>query len=159
MQCYLQWNINTQSILACYLYPLLIKILRQLRKALFLECQNWLSYLYTFLLSYGKSKSEHWRSNASHGYFLHILHPCQLLNQCASFSQCSLMLLQRWCEQLKQLLEFCLNFSNNPSRNRKFAWSTIVILLFTSWVIPKPVNQMSSLLDGSTLLNTIAQNV
>lgn len=128
-------------------------------KYVFLELENWLSHIYTLLLSYRKSKSEHLHSNASPHYFLHILHLCQLLNQCASFSQRRLMLLLKWCEQLKQLLEFCLNFSNNPSRNRKFAWSTIVILLFTSWVIPKSVNQMFSLLDGSTLLTTIAQNV
>lgn len=128
-------------------------------KYVFLELQNWLSHIYTLLLSSRKSKSEHLHSNASLQYFLHILHPCQLLNQCASFSQRRLMLLLKWCEQLKQLLEFCLNFSNNPSRNRKLAWSTIVILLFASWVIPKSVNQMFCLLDGSTLLTTIAQNV
>lgn len=124
----------------------------------FLDCQNWLSYIYTLLLSYRKSKLDHLHSNATHQYFLHTLHSCQLLNQCASFSQHSLMQLQKWCEQLKQRLDFCRNFSNNPSRNRKFAWSTIVIL-FTCWVIPMPVNQMSSLLDGSTLLTIIAKNV
>lgn len=125
----------------------------------FLECQNQLPCISTSLLSYRKSKSDHLPSSVSHQYFLHILNPCQLIIQCASFSQGSLMLLQKWCEQLNQLFEYCQNFSNNPSRNGKFARSTIVILLFTRRVNPKPVHQMSFLLDGSTLLTTIAQNV
>ena len=102
--CQLQWNINTSSILISYLYPQLVGVLRI--ENVFIVHQNWLAYIYIFHLLYRKSKSEHLHSDASHQYFLHIQHPCQLLNQCASFSQRSLMLLQKWCEQWKQLLEF-----------------------------------------------------
>lgn len=141
-----------------YLHAHFIEIVKWLGIFFSPTCSNWLSHIFC-ALHYRELKSEHLQSNAHHQCFLHTLHSCQLLNQCASFSQHSLLRLLKWCAESKQRLEFCLSFSNNPSRNRKFAWSAIVILLFTSWVILKPVNQMSSLLRGSTLLTTVAQSV
>lgn len=140
-----------------YLHAHLIEVLRWLEIIFFYNGK--IDYLTFLCLHYRESKSGICKAMPITQCFLHSLHSCQLLNQCASFSQRSLLLPLKWSAESKQRLEFCLSFSNNPSRNRKFAWSTIVIPLFTSWVILKPVNQMSSLLGGSTLLTTVAQNV